>query len=92
MFCRTKFITNLAVLCGVGAFYAQQTDQDNWFVGFLVASAVLIIADLRKTNAELEKTIEQQHQTTDQDELWRRMDVMNEDLRDYVDDRFDTKD
>ena len=34
---------SLAFFCGVGAFYAQQTDQHNLFLGLVAATVGLII-------------------------------------------------
>jgi len=40
-------MSSLAFFCGVAAFYAQQTDQQNLFFGFAAAAVLFVIQHYR---------------------------------------------
>lgn len=44
-------LNNLAFFCGVGAFYAQQTDQHNLFLGLVAATVGLIVLNFREESS-----------------------------------------
>jgi len=66
-------LNSLAFFCGVGAFYAQQTDQHNLFLGFVAAAVGLILLNARNENLyrdNLERT----------DEMYRHIDSVRDSL------------
>lgn len=64
---------SLAFFCGVGAFYAQQTDQHNLFLGLVAATVGLIILGNRNE-------ISYRDSNERADELYRHIDSVRDSL------------
>ena len=59
-------LTSLAFFCGVGAFYAQQTDQHNLFLGLVAATVGLVVLNFREE-------ISYRDRNDREDQLYRRI-------------------
>jgi len=66
-------LNSLAFFCGVGAFYAQQTDQQNLFLGLVAATVGLIVMNYRS-----EISYRDSNERTD--ELYRHIDSVRDSL------------
>ena len=70
-------LTSLAFFCGLGAFYAQQTDQHNLFLGFIAAVIGLLILNYRDE-------ISYRDRRESEDSLYRYIDSAKDSLSDDI--------
>lgn len=70
-------LTSLAFFCGLGAFYAQQTDQHNLFLGFIAATVGLILLNHRDE-------ISYRDRREVEDSLYRHVDSVKDSLSDDI--------
>tara|TARA_Y100000004_G_C8816058_1_gene369812 strand:- start:164 stop:430 length:267 start_codon:yes stop_codon:yes gene_type:complete len=81
---RNNELTILSFLTGSAAFYAQQTDQTNLFVGMIIATAILVVCRFRKETVEAQEYLDAYGRDQERNELSERIYRLEEELRDEI--------
>ena len=81
---RNNELSIFSVLTAAGAFYAQQTDQTNLFVGMIIATAILFVCRFRKETVEAQEYLDAYGRDQERNELSERIYRLEEELRDEI--------
>ncbi len=81
---RNNEISTLGFLTGGGAFYAQQTDQTNLFIGLIIATGIILVYRFRKEAIETQKTLDEVERSAWQAELWDEISKVETEVHDEI--------
>ena len=77
---RNNELSIFSVLTAGGAFYAQQTDQTNLFVGMIIATAILVVCRFRQETVEAQEWVEALTEDQQRTELLEKIHRLEEEI------------
>ena len=81
---RNNEITTLGFLTAGGAFYAQQTDQTNLFIGLIIATGIILVYRFRKEAIEAQNNLEALNDDQQRTDLWNEISKVETEVHDEI--------
>ena len=81
---RNTEVNTLGFLTASGAFYAQQTDQANLFMGLIIATGIILVYRFRKEAIEAQNNLEEVERSAWQAELWNEISKVETEVHDEI--------
>ena len=81
---RNNEISTLGFLTAGGAFYAQQTDQTNLFIGLIIATGIILVYRFRKEAIEAQNNLEERDRDSQRNELWNEISKVETEVHDEI--------
>jgi len=81
---RNTEVNTLGFLTASGAFYAQQTDQANLFMGLIIATGIILVYRFRKETIEAQNNLEERERDARHDELWTQISKIEDQVHDEI--------